>query len=104
MRHEGGIPLALPWGLCPQTPGIFTGMNSGVQWVLKKQALGPPGWPRALTDAPLAHRRPGYPSVRLRPRRACLRFTRPADRTQPGRHGQEQVTAEPDGPACPVNP
>ena len=32
-QARGGVT---PWGLCPQTPGIFGGMNSGVRWVGRK--------------------------------------------------------------------
>jgi hypothetical protein len=49
-------------------------------WEKPRDGDGPiPG-----AKAPLAHRRPGYPSVGLRPRRARLRFARPGDRNPKG--------------------
>jgi hypothetical protein len=40
----------------------FRGMNSGVQWVDKQQTPDHQRGRGSFWDAPLAHRRPGYPS------------------------------------------
>jgi hypothetical protein len=42
-----------------------------------------------VKDAPLAHRRPGYPSVGLRARRARLRFTRQGEGSASGEGSKE---------------
>ena len=42
-----------------------------------------------MGDAPLAHRRPGYPLVGLRARRARLRFTRQEEGSAFGEAGKE---------------
>ena len=60
-------------------------MNSGV----RKGEEAPRGQPRSPRgqDGLSAHRRPGYPSVGLRPRRARLRFTRRQDHKTKGQAG-----------------
>ena len=51
----------LPWGLCPQTPGIFGGMNSGDHLGGEERPRGH-GWTRGA-EYLVVHRRPGYPLV-----------------------------------------
>jgi hypothetical protein len=68
----------------------------GVGWIFLGIALVCDGEKRApihlrgwgpLLWCPSAHRRPGYPLVGLRPRRARLRFTRCAERSRKRSNG-----------------
>src|SRR5262245_40732432 len=60
----------------------------------KETAPRPPAWSGGPWDAPLAHRRPGYPLVGLLASRASLRFTRRAEHNRGDQIGQGQIEAE----------
>ena len=79
----------------------FSRHGSGVQWAKRTE---PPDHQRGrgpLRSAPLAHRRPGYPSVGLLASRARLRFARQEKRSAvngtEARRGRKEADEEVDG-------